>query len=107
MIDTYLLFNISNVLFFMGTSLLIKAVFKNRNILKGYDWLGALLTLTAMIPVEIAYVEMAYTISWEFWISFYVSLLTVAYWAFVTVYASRIRTWFHARKHFETEGCCR
>lgn len=81
-----LLFNISNILFLVGTSLLIRAVLKNRNILKGYDWLGALLTLSAMVCVQLAYVDFIQNGQSAYWVSFLFSLPTVAYWVLVTAY---------------------
>lgn len=86
MIDPSILFNISNVLFLIGTSLLIRAVLKNRNILKGYDWLGALLTLSAMVFVQMAYLTFIQMGQFNYWVSFGFSLPTVAYWVIVTVY---------------------
>lgn len=91
MIDPSMLFNISNVLFLVGTSLLIRAVLKNRNILKGYDWLGALLTLSAMVCVQQAYIEFIQSGLTSYWVSFGFSLPTVAYWVLVTVYTIRAR----------------
>jgi len=54
--DAQTLFNISNIFFLIGTSLLIRSVLKNRKILNGYDWLGAVLTLMAISTVEGAYI---------------------------------------------------
>ena len=89
MIDPSMLFNASNILFLLGTSLLIRAVLKNRNILKGYDWLGALLTLSAMFCVQVAYVVFIGMGLGSYWVSFVFSLPTVAYWVLVTVYSIR------------------
>jgi hypothetical protein len=86
-----LLFNISNVLFLVGTSLLIRAVLKNKNILKGYDWLGALLTLSAMLCVQQAYIEFIQSGQTSYWVSFGFSLPTIAYWVLVTVYTVKDR----------------
>jgi hypothetical protein len=85
--DPSLLFNISNVLFLVGTSLLIRAVLKNRNILKGYDWLGALLTLAAMACVQQAYIMFIQEGLTSYYVSFLFSLPTVAYWVLVTAYS--------------------
>ena len=87
MIDPSLFFNISNVLFLIGTTLLIRAVLKNRNILNGYDWLGSLLTLTAMCCSEYAYILFIERGDSAYWISFLFSLLTVFYWFLATVYS--------------------
>lgn len=91
MIDPSTLFNISNVLFLVGTSLLIRAVIKNRNILKGYDWLGALLTLSAMLFVQYAYIEFIQMGLTSYYISFGFSLPTVSYWVLVTAYTIRAK----------------
>jgi hypothetical protein len=87
MIDPSMLFNISNILFLLGTSALIRAVLKNRNILKGYDWLGALLTLSAMACVQGAYIVFIGQGLGNYWVSFFFALPTVAYWVLVTVYS--------------------
>lgn len=87
--DPSLLFNISNILFLVGTSLLIRAVLKNRNILKGYDWLGSLLTLSAMLCVQEAYIEFIQMGLTSYYVSFGFSLITVAYWTLVTAYTIR------------------
>jgi hypothetical protein len=89
MIDAQTLFNISNVAFLTGTSLLIRAVIKNRSILKGYDWLGALLTFFAMLCVQGAYIVFIENGLSGYWISFVFSLPTVSYWFLVTVYTIR------------------
>lgn len=81
--DAQTLFNVSNILFLIGTSLLIRVVLKNRKVLNGYDWLGAVLTLMAMLTVEGAYVLL------NFWVSLLFSLPTVAYWILVSVYSIR------------------
>jgi Na+-transporting NADH:ubiquinone oxidoreductase subunit NqrE len=91
MISPSVFFNISNVLFLIGTSLLIRAVLKNRNILNGYDWLGSLLTLTAMICSEYAYVLFIERGDSAYWISFLFSLLTVAYWALASFYSVKAK----------------
>jgi len=91
MIDPSTLFNISNILFLLGTSLLIRAVLKNRNILKGYDWLGALLTLSAMICVQQAYIMFIQEGLTNYWVSFGFSLPTISYWVLVTAYTIRAR----------------
>jgi ribosomal protein S27AE len=87
MIDPSTFFNISNVLFLLGTSLLIRAVLKNRNILKGYDWLGALLTVSAMLLIQYAYIGFIQSGLTSYWVSFGFSLPTVAYWVLVTAYS--------------------
>lgn len=96
MIDPSLLFNLSNILFLIGTTLLIRAVLKNRNILNGYNWLGSLLTLTAMVCSEYAYIIFIEEGQSSYWISFLFSLVTVFYWFLATVYS--IKTKLKERK---------
>lgn len=91
MIDPSVLFNVSNVLFLIGTSLLIRAVLKCKDILKGYDWLGALLTLLALSCIQVAYLVFIEEGQSSYWISFSTSLLTTAYWALVTAYTIKNR----------------
>ena len=86
MLDPSILFNISNILFLVGTSLLIRAVLKNRKILMGYDWLGALLTLSAMVSIQLAYLTFVQMGLTNYLVSFLFSLPTVAYWVLVTAY---------------------
>lgn len=102
MIDPSIFFNVSNVLFLIGTTLLIRAVLKNRNILNGYDWLGSLLTLTAMICSEFAYILFIMEGQSAYWISFLFSLLTVAYWALASFYSIKSKLKGRKKKMFTT-----
>jgi hypothetical protein len=103
MLDPSILFNLSNVLFLLGTSLLIRAVLKNRNILKGYDWLGALLTLSAMLCVQQAYIQFIQSGQSSYYISFLFSLPTVTYWFLVTVFSIITKFKSRAKKSQEPQ----
>ena len=96
--DAQTLFNISNIFFLIGTSLLIRSVLKNRKILNGYDWLGAILTLTAMLTVEGAYVLL------NFWVSLLFSLPTVVYWVLVTAYSIKNKLWENRHPDIPFDG---
>jgi hypothetical protein len=78
-----IVFDIANVAFIIGSGLLIYSINKNRNILKGFQPVGSLLTLTAMSFVQYAYVIMGN------WLSFFLSLPTVILWAFASIYSIR------------------
>ncbi len=67
----------------LGTLLLINAVLKNRNILKGYDIFGSLLTFGGMTTFDIYYVAIGN------WISLGIAMVTTSYWALVTFYTAR------------------
>jgi hypothetical protein len=76
MILSEIVFNLANFLFFIGSLPLIYGVIKNRDGLRGYNFYGTFLTLSALITIDIAYVMMGY------WTSLALSLTTDAYWIF-------------------------
>jgi hypothetical protein len=96
--NAQILFDISNIFFLIGTSLLIRSVLKNKKILNGYDWLGAVLTLIAMLIVEGAYILL------NFWVSLLFSLPTVAYWFLVTVYSIKNKLYKHRHPDIPFDG---
>lgn len=83
MISIELIFDIANLVFLAGTSLLIYAIVKNRNVLKGFQPIGSLLTLIAMSFVQFNYYQM------DMWKSFAFALPTVALWALASAYSIR------------------
>jgi len=91
-----MVFDIGNAVCLVGTVLLIYAIFKNRNVLKGFQPIGSLLTFIAMSFFEFNYYQMC------MWKSFLFSLPTVALW-FVTSFYS-IRNWFRNRKKKRDTG---
>ena len=76
-------FDLANLLFFIGTVLLIKQAVKNRKSLKDFDVIGSLLTLSALLCTEIAYVNLNY------WLSFALGIETVSYWLVVSYYSTK------------------
>lgn len=75
------LFNISNALFLVGTLMLIRAIVKNRTILRGFSLLGSFLTLIAMMVVVTAEGLMGMTLS------VILAVPTVAYWGLATIFS--------------------
>jgi multisubunit Na+/H+ antiporter MnhF subunit len=101
MIDTQLVFNIANTIFLIGTGLLIYAVIKNRNILRGFQPLGSVLTLLAMSFVEFNYWQLiTYFNETSLWYSIVSSGVTIAFWVLASVFSIRntIRSWWEQRK---------
>jgi multisubunit Na+/H+ antiporter MnhG subunit len=88
--DTQTLINIlldmGNIVMFIGTLLLIRSVLKNRNVLKGYDPIGSLLTMIGMLLFDAFYV----VIGNEF--SLVIASFTTAYWILTSVYSIKIAT---------------
>jgi len=73
----------SAYIFAIGTILLIKAVWKNRNILKGFDLIGSFLTWLGMTFVLFQYIE------WDDWLATCLTLITWLFWLLVTVFVAR------------------
>ena len=70
-------------IFAIGTILLIRAVWKNRNILKGYDLIGSFLTWLAMSFVLIQFIE------WKDMIGLGAGLMQWAFWLFVIIFVGK------------------
>ena len=83
MLISEIAFDLANILFFIGTALLIKQAIKNRKCLRDFDAVGALLTLSALICTEIAYVNLNYLLS------FALGIETVSYWLVVSYYSTK------------------
>ena len=74
------IFLVANFICAIGTLLQVMAVIKNRKILKGYDFVGSLLTFLAVVLFQIGF----YLIG-EY-LSVALGFITVAYWFLVSVY---------------------
>ena len=81
MILSEISFDLANILFFVGTALLIKRAIDNRKTLRDFDAMGSLLTLLALIFSEIGYIGLNY------WLSFVLGIETVLYWLVVSYYS--------------------
>lgn len=73
-------FLIGNIIMTIGTLLLIRAVFKNKKVLFGYDLLGAILTFVALLFLLYGFFVSSQYLSVVF------ALVTVVYWAFVVLF---------------------
>ena len=90
-ISVAIAFDLANIVFLIGSSLLIYSINKDRNILKGFQPIGSLLTLFAMSIVQYCYVLMSN------YVSFLFALPTVALWFFASIYS--IRNYFKKVKN--------
>lgn len=81
-IGMYLL-SAGNFIILFGTLLLIRTVLKDRNVLKGYDMIGAILTLGGLSCFALGYVFF-----WN-WMSLVLCLPTFLYWGLVCFYTIR------------------
>ena len=75
-----ILFDIGNIICLVGTLLSIRAVIKDRSILKGYSLSGSFLTALAMLLFLSAFIEL------QSLISIASCLVTTGYWCLVTLY---------------------
>jgi len=94
MINVEMVFDIGNAVCLIGTLLLIYAIFRNRNVLRGFQPAGSLLTLIAMLCFEFNYYQLS------MWKSFLFCLPTVALWVVASFYS--IRNWFKNRNKKDT-----
>jgi len=94
MINPDLIFRIANIFFLIGTIILIYAIVKNRNVLKGFQPIGSSLTLVAMSFIQFNYYQMGW------WENFWLSLPTWGLWFLASVFSMRttIRVWWERRK---------
>jgi hypothetical protein len=74
------LFLAGNLVMFVGTSMLIRTVWRNRTLLQGYDLFGSILTLVGLFLFYAAYVA-----SFQ-WLSCVFATITVLYWLFVVMF---------------------
>jgi len=81
-INLDLIFDAANVVFLIGSLLLIWSIYKDRNVLKGFQPMGSILTFVAMCMVQFNYFQMENAVSFLF------SLPTVALWALASGYST-------------------
>ena len=74
-----LLLDIANVFLFGSGFLMLYTAYKDRNILRGYNFTGTLLIVTAIS------LFLAYYAQQEFWLSFVLTLPNYGYWLIVCV----------------------
>jgi len=89
-----LVFRIANIFFLVGTILLLYAIIKNRNVLRGFQPIGSLLTLCAMSWIQFNYYQM------EFWENFWLSFPTWGLWLLATIFSvkNNVHGWLERRK---------
>lgn len=75
--------NFANFVNLIAVLLLMRAIIKNRNILKGYSVSGTLLTFIAILVYEIGFYLM------ENYISFGLALINLAFWFLAFVFSLR------------------
>ena len=75
--------NFANVVNLIAVLLLMRAIIKNRNILKGYSVSGTFLTFTAILGFEIGFYLMGN------YISFGLGLINLAFWFMAFVFSLR------------------
>lgn len=75
--------NVANIIFFIANMRLIVGVYKDRRMLRGFDFFGSLLTLLGTILV------LFYFFFLRIWLSFCLSLTTFGLWLTVTIYVGR------------------
>ena len=80
-VDTVLIF--SNIVNLFAVLLLIRAVAKDRNVLKGFSLSGSLLTFVAMLGFETAFFLMGN------YISFALGFAVIVFWLLVFVFSLR------------------
>ena len=86
MTDPRLVFLASNIICAVGTSLQIHEIIKNRDILRGYKFLGSLLTLIAVIGFQYGFLVNGLYESVAF------GMITVAFWLLATLF-SGLQKW--------------
>lgn len=75
-----IIMGIGNLICLIGTLLQIKEVVKNREALRGYSFLGSLLTFMAMIFFLTGFILLS------LWTSVFLAIPTLVYWFLVTLY---------------------
>ena len=87
--DNYALVNVildfASVINFIALLLMLRAVIKNRNVLRGYSIPGSFLTFVSIVGFEIAYFLLGNTIG------FVLGWAIVTFWFIVFVYTLRQR----------------
>ena len=75
--------NLANVVNLIAVLLLMRAIIKNRNILKGYSVSGTFLTFVAILGFEVGFYLM------DNWISFALGLVNLFFWFMAFVFSLR------------------
>jgi len=75
--------NFANVVNLIAVLLLMRAIIKNRNILKGYNVSGTLLTFIAILGFEIGFYLMGN------YVSFGLGIINLAFWFMAFVFSLR------------------
>jgi len=73
-------FLIGNIICAIGTLLMIRKIIKNRNILKGYDFIGSLLTFLAVTFFTYGFYQLYDILSVLF------AFVTLCFWGLATVF---------------------
>jgi hypothetical protein len=82
--------NFANVVNLLAVLLLMRAIIKDRNVLKGYSVSGTFLTFTAILGFEIGFYLM------ENYISFGLGIINLVFWFMAFIFSFRI--FIHERK---------
>ena len=92
--------NFASIINFLGLILLLRAVIKNRNVLRGFSVSGCFLTFLAICGFQIAYFLM------DNMISFILGLTAAIFWFVAFVYSLRqmMRTSVAQKKETATEN---
>jgi ribose/xylose/arabinose/galactoside ABC-type transport system permease subunit len=77
--------SIASVINFTALLLMMRAVIKNRNVLRGYSITGSFLTFVSIVGFEIAYYLLGNTVG------FILGWATVAFWFTAFIYSLRQR----------------
>ena len=87
--DTYSLANLAldlaSIINFTALLLMLRAVIKNRKVLRGYSIAGSFLTFISIVGFEIAYYLLGNVVG------FALGWVTVAFWFIAFVYSLRLR----------------
>jgi hypothetical protein len=80
-----LVLSIASVVNFVALLLMLRAVIKNRNVLRGYSVIGSFLTFTSIVGFEAAYYLLGNTVG------FALGWATIAFWFTAFLYSLRQR----------------
>jgi len=77
-------FLIGNIICAIGTVLMIRKIIKNRDILKGYDFLGSILTFLAVTCFTYGFYELHDILSVLF------ALVTLSFWLLASIFTLKM-----------------
>ena len=80
-----LVLDLASIINFVALLLMLRAVVKNRKVLRGYSIIGSFLTFVSIVGFEVAYYLIGNTIGFAF------GWATVAFWFIAFVYSLRQR----------------